>query len=118
MRKTILILLVLFNVGLTTVYAQDAMTNSTVIKLVKGGLDDKLIEERIKSSDCQFNTSDDSLIYLKAQGVSKGVIAAMMKAPDATPVKAAAGGNKNDPNVMHKSGIYYFNPKDGSLIEI
>ncbi|HAD14635.1 MAG TPA: hypothetical protein DCF33_19590 [Saprospirales bacterium] len=84
--------------------AQEILTNSTIIDLVKVGLDDEIITAKIKSSYNQFSTDTDSLLKLKASGVSNLVISSML----------AAASNPNlvysDPNDIlapHSGGIYY-----------
>jgi hypothetical protein len=58
----------------------DILQNQDVIKMVKAGLDDRLILAKISSSRCQFDTSTDALIQLKQSGASAGVLKAVLAA--------------------------------------
>jgi len=59
-------------------YAQQALNNDAVIKLVKAGLSDDLIVTTINSAPGSYNTSVDGLIALKSAGVSDKVVAAIV----------------------------------------
>jgi hypothetical protein len=54
------------------------MTNDAVIKLSKAGLSDDLIVQTIDAQPTDFSTDADSLVALKAAGVSDRVIQTMM----------------------------------------
>jgi hypothetical protein len=69
-------------------FAQQALNNDSIIKLVKGGLSDDLIISTIQAKAGTYDTSTDGLIALKAAGVSDKVVAAML-AKDAAPPPAA-----------------------------
>jgi hypothetical protein len=56
------------------------LTNGDVIKMVQAGLDDAVIIAKIKSSQCDFDTSTDALIKLKGSGISAAVLTAMTQA--------------------------------------
>jgi hypothetical protein len=58
----------------------DALTNTTIINLVKAKLSDDLIINLINSSEVNFNLSVDSMIFLSNQNVSSAVIMAMKNA--------------------------------------
>jgi hypothetical protein len=64
--------------------------NADVIKLVKAGLPETLIISKIKSASCDFDTSPDALIKLKGAGVSDKILEAMVQAPSASAIAAAA----------------------------
>lgn len=55
----------------------NVLQNQDVLKMVKAGLDDSIIVAKIKSSQCQFDTTPDALIALKQSGVSSAVLKAM-----------------------------------------
>lgn len=84
------------------VFAQDPMTNESVMKMVKGGVSEHIIVEAIKQNPGNYALSPDALISLKASGVPDAVISAMMakaKASANTPAESsvpvrqpAAGG--------------------------
>jgi hypothetical protein len=56
------------------------LQNDDIIKMVKAGLDDGTITDKINSSKCRFDTSTDALIQLKQNGVSAEVTRAMIAA--------------------------------------
>lgn len=58
--------------------ASAKMTNDSVIKLSKAGLSDDLIVQTIQAQPAEFTTDADSLVALKAAGVSDRVIQAMV----------------------------------------
>jgi hypothetical protein len=59
---------------------QKDLTNADVISLVKAGLGDKVILDKIHASPGQnFDTSTDALIHLKKSGVSSVIIDAIVK---------------------------------------
>jgi hypothetical protein len=55
-----------------------ALTNDTIIKLVKAGLSDDLILQTIAAQPGQYSTDADSLLKLKDAGVSDKVITGMI----------------------------------------
>lgn len=83
--------------------AQEALTNDDIVKLVKGGLPEGVIIQKIRSSPRQFDTSADGLIKLKSAGVPDKVIEAMVApaALAATPPPAAASAG---PAIVHLVG--------------
>jgi hypothetical protein len=67
-------------------FAQQALNNDAVIKLVKAGLSDDLIVTTINASPGTYDTSPDGLIALKAAGASDKVVSAIvLKASGAAP---------------------------------
>lgn len=86
------------------------MTNTDVLKLVQARLSDDLIVSKIRSSKCSFDTSTDTILKLKSQGVSDAVIEAMLgcgRPPVHTPGSAAASSDPNNPLSPHPPGIYW-----------
>ena len=73
----------LFAVSNLQAQSADALTNTTIIKMVKGKLSDDLIIDEINSSKVNFDLSDDGIKSLTASNVSDQVIQAM-KAADKT----------------------------------
>jgi tetratricopeptide (TPR) repeat protein len=55
-----------------------ALTNAHIIGMTRQKVPESLILQKIKISDCRFNTSPDSLIFLTKSGVSEKVISEMM----------------------------------------
>jgi hypothetical protein len=49
--------------------AQEVLTNDSVVKMVKAGLPDAVIIQKIRVSERKFDTSADALIKLKGAGV-------------------------------------------------
>ncbi len=66
-------------------FAADVLTNDAVVTMVKAGLGDDIILDKIKTSQGQFDLSAAGLVRLKESGVSDAVIKAMMAAPAPTP---------------------------------
>lgn len=84
--------------------AADVLNNHSVIEMQKMDLGDAVIIEKIKKSQCNFDTSMDGLKSLKDANVSSAVIAAMVAAPVAA--ASASSGNINDPKAQHTAGIW------------
>ena len=76
-------------VTLSTACAQEALTNQSIIEMVKAGLSERIIIARIRTGPNNFDTSTDSLIALKKNGVPEKVIEAIMS-PSAAPAASAA----------------------------
>jgi hypothetical protein len=92
-RASLVALLALLVVGVRSEYAQSptesvegplpesgpkALTNDTIIKLVKAGLSDDLILQTIAAQPGHYSTDADSLLKLKEAGVSDKVITGMV----------------------------------------
>src|SRR5580698_543623 len=92
------------------VLAQQALTNESVLKLVKADMGDDVIVNMINSQPANFSLGTDDLIALKGGGVSQKVISAMLlknSSPAPTAVAAApAAGPVNEIGV-------YFKAKEG-----
>lgn len=54
-----------------------AITNDTILRMTRAGLDDSVIVQTIQTQPGAFDTTPDDLIALKSAGVSQAVIAAM-----------------------------------------
>jgi hypothetical protein len=110
----------------SSLFAQETITNDSVIKMVKAGLSQDLIVTTINSSAGKFDTSTNALIALKRAGAGDKVIAAvvvkasgvsaapapaavsMAPAPaagSASAVPVSAGGL---PAGVDSIGVYYF----------
>ena len=79
--------------------AQDVLTNESVIGMVKAGLAESVIIQKIRASQQKFDTSTDGLIKLKAAGVPDKIVEAMISG--GTPPAAAAA--QGDPTIAHVS---------------
>jgi hypothetical protein len=130
MRNGILTFLLLMG---SMVFAQEALNNASVAKLVKAGLSEDLIVTTINSSAGQYDTSANGLIALKKAGASDKVIAAvLLKASGSTATTASAPASTTPgsqapaasesngvtlapgalPNGVDSIGVYYLD-KDG-----
>jgi hypothetical protein len=110
-------------------FAQEALDNATVAKLVKAGLSEDLIVTTINSSPGKYDTSANGLIALKKAGATDKEVAAIVlkasgvsaAAPAATPTSQAAAGSGSTsvvlasgalPTGVDSIGVYYLD-KDG-----
>ena len=73
----------------TALFAQETLSNQSVVEMVKAGLSERVIIAKIRTSPTKFDTSTDALIALKKNGVSEKVIEAIMS-PPAPPAASAA----------------------------
>jgi len=65
--------------------AQEALTNDSILKMVKAGLSEDVVLSMVKSQPAKYALGPDQVITLKSAGVSDKVVAAM--------VERSAGGN-------------------------
>jgi hypothetical protein len=89
----------------------EVLNNAAVIELKQLALGEGVIVEKIKTSQCDFDTSVNALKQLKAAEISDVVIAAMLSAK-------SGGGNysaspalitdPNDPKAPHEPGIWLY----------
>jgi hypothetical protein len=104
MRRFSLIVLCALLLG-SVVIAQQALDNAAVVKMTKAGLGEDLIVSMVQNQPGLYDLTPDTLVSLKADGVSEKVLAAMAarnNAPAAPPeVKAA------DPYEDLDIGVYY-----------
>jgi len=105
----ILWLFVVLLVLLPNAFAAEVLTNDAVVTMVKAGLGDELILNKIKISLNEFDRSTQALLRLKDAGVSETVIKAMMEtaaAPPASAPKAAEAGAQETENAiaMYRQG--------------
>lgn len=103
--------------GISTFAQEETVTNDEVIMLVKNGLSESIIINKIRTSKTDFDLSTDELIKLKKAGVSDAVVTAMLDAksgktnktmPAKTGDSNAATGDPNDPASKHGYGIYMY----------
>jgi len=90
--------------------AQTALTNDSIIKMVKAGLGDDVVVSMVKGQPGRYSTGPDDLIALKSAGVSDKVIAAMVNSGAAAgPAPAAAAPVAGPVNAgsMNEVGVYY-----------
>ncbi|MCK0108622.1 hypothetical protein MWU58_04915 [Flavobacteriaceae bacterium S0825] len=74
-------------------FAQETITNETVIQMVELGFSDDIIIDKINTSDVKFETSIAELSKLKKANVSSDIISLIMK--------------KSKHNTKSRTGIYY-----------
>jgi len=92
MKKTTLFA-VLLSLTLQFNYAQEVITNGSIIQMQELGFDEAIIVSKINSSDVDFDASITALSKLKESGVSSTLIALVMA--------------KSKFNTKSKTGIYY-----------
>jgi hypothetical protein len=85
-------------------FAQEALTNDSVLKMVKGGLGDDVIVSMIQNQSGHYDLTPDSLITLKHEGVSDKVLAAMAAKNSASVAPAPAAA---DPYEGLDIGVYH-----------
>jgi hypothetical protein len=92
--------------------AQDVLTNDSVIGMVKAGLAESVIIQKIRASPRKFDTSTDGLIKLKAAGVPDKIVEAMISG--GAPAAAMAQG---DLTIAHVSaaGTRQLRPARGEI---
>lgn len=110
------------------VFAQEPLTNDSILKMVQANLAEDVIISMVRTQPAKYTVTPDQLIALKSAGVPDRVVAAMVEkssgagapgvnrnATGATPAAGAtAGGDPNDPLAPHDSGIYlYAKDRDG-----
>lgn len=96
--------------------AQQALTDDSIIKMTKAGLDENIIVQTINSEPAKFSTSADDLIKLKQAGVSDRVLAAMLAKENPTAAPPASSTSALPPGV-DEVGVYY-KEKDGTWKEM
>ncbi|MBT8281789.1 MAG: hypothetical protein KJO16_09435 [Muriicola sp.] len=85
-------------------FAQETITNESVIQMVELGFDDFMIIDKINNSDVKFDATISALSEMKEAGVSSEVLSLIMA--------------KSRQNTKSKTGIYYANSKgDQELIQ-
>ena len=93
--------------------AQTALTNDSIIKMVKAGLGDDIVVSTVNGQPGKYSTGPDDLIALKAAGVSDKVIGAMVSkassagAPATAPAGAAAPSSPAGPGPVNEVGVYF-----------
>jgi hypothetical protein len=118
MFRPLALALALLCIAAPAVSEGEALTNKSVIEMVKIGLSEAIITKKIKSSSAAFDTSIASLRALKEAGVGDSVIEAMMAAGErsqspavsvptaAATAPGAAGLSSNPAWHPKKIGIY------------
>jgi hypothetical protein len=87
-----------------TVVDSTVLTNKDILDMQKIGLPPEILVAKIKSSQCNFDTSPASLQALKAGGLGDSVILAMVEAPSG---QARVGPVEDPPDVASTSSHPY-----------
>jgi hypothetical protein len=83
--------------------AEETLNNNTVIELVKLGLGESLVIDKIKASRCNFDVSITGIKQLKSSSVPDGVISAMLAASKGVTGRLnESSGDPNDPKSDEK----------------
>ena len=92
--KTIKKLLLFIVLAITSIgFAQETITNESVVQMVELGFDDYMIIDKINTSDVKFDASISALGEMKNAGVSSEILSLIME--------------KSKQNTKSKTGIYY-----------
>lgn len=86
--KKMFSLLAVLTFSTAALFAQNAVTNDSIVKMTKAGLSDSIIIATIDSSPNAFSTTPDALVALKNAGVSDKVIGEMVKVKTTAPATA------------------------------
>lgn len=70
--------------------APRALTNESILSLIKAELSDEVIIRKIRASNCQFDISPEAITDLKDQGVSKTVLEEMINVSTPAPTTPAS----------------------------
>lgn len=122
--RSLLVLCLLINSALVWGQSRDnnaLLTNTSIVKLVKAGFQEKSIITIIASRPVQFDLSTDRIIELKRTGVSEKVILAMMARQEGNEFSDDAWGDEEFFNSSHsvaKDPAKAGNSNDGSSAEI
>jgi hypothetical protein len=118
-NRTLTVVLVLLLVCLGGL-AQEALTNESILKLVKAGFGDDVIVNMVNAQPGKYSLSVDDTISLKQAGVSDKVLAAMIaKGSGSTAgTPAATAPPAVDPSLprIEEVGVYY--KKGGEWTEV
>jgi hypothetical protein len=99
--------------------ADETLNNDLVIELVKLGLGESLVIDKINASKCNFDVSISGIKALKSANVPDSVISAMLSASKGAASSQAAASqtadvaDPDDPKTPRDAGIYYFQEADG-----
>lgn len=120
LRRYLIAALVLASLSLL---AQDALTNESVLRLIKAGIGDDTVIGMVKTQPSRFSLNSDAVIQLKSGGVPDRIIAAMVaKGEGATALRS--GSATAEVNSMTSDGlalpdelgVYY--SKDGKFVAV
>jgi hypothetical protein len=104
MKRTRIALFAAFFASL--MFAQQTLTNDSVLKLVKAGMGDDLIVNMVNTQPSSFSLTADDLIAMKTGGVSEKVIAAMV-VKNSNPAPGLVTSAVPVAGPVHEIGVYY-----------
>jgi hypothetical protein len=99
-------------------YAQEVLTNESIVRLVKAGLGEDLIVQMINSQPGRYKTTADDILVLKKQGISDRIIGAMLKRSESGASSNPEGVGLELSNAGHPTEIGVYWRKDKEWIEI
>ena len=91
-------------------YAQEALTNDSILKMVKSGLGENLIVSMVQNQPGKYSLGADELIKLKEAGVSEKILAAMaVKGSGSAPATSSTSAPAADTDIPQgiDIGVYY-----------
>lgn len=118
MKRRIICALVLLFLPLFYAHAQEALTNDSVIKLVKAGLSEDLIVQTVSSQPGTYALGADNIVALKKAGVSDKIIAAMLNRNNAAGGKPVQGVGPDISASGYPNEIGVYIKRDNQWIEI
>lgn len=68
----------------------DTLTNAAIIEMIEFGFDESVIISKIRTSVAKFDTSIDSLKYMKSKGVSNAILAKIVEVVNSSNQKPEA----------------------------
>lgn len=100
MKTTLLAILVSATIAFPvfTASSEEVLHNDSVVQLINLKLGDSVVIQKIKTSQCDFDTTVEAMAKLKAAGVSNDVILAMV-ATKSTPPTATKPETADTPSV-------------------
>jgi predicted RND superfamily exporter protein len=74
-----LLIIILLIINFKALGQEEFYTNTTILFMLKQGLSQSIIKNKIQQKKCEFNISIDSLIYLKKNSVRDHLIIDMIE---------------------------------------
>lgn len=99
---TIFLLVTTALISVPTIFAQtkpEILTNEKIIQLLKLGLSENVVVEKIRQSECQCDTSTNGLTKLKAAKVSDAIILAMLNSSPGSYSETPPNREKNQTRI-------------------
>jgi hypothetical protein len=82
MRVTLILLLLITSASLTMAQESRPIVNDDIVQLSRAGVMVSVVIEKIKTSQCKFDTSPSALVALKQAGVADEVLMEMVRHPN------------------------------------